>query len=232
MSIISNRGDKKIPKNFFEKKAWAQKMVVCGIDEVGRGCLAGPVVVAAVILPHKTTYILKDSKILTEQEREEAYGWITAHCLYSTASMSHTCVDNLTIYQATQLAMKKAYLQLIEFLPYDISRIKYLVIDAMPVSFDKAYVHKAFETYSFSYGESVSSSIAAASIVAKVTRDRLMKSFSRYFPLFSFDAHKGYGTKVHVRAIALHGQSLIHRKSFILKTKESEQSDECQQTLF
>jgi len=164
----------KIPKNFFEKKAWAENSFVCGIDEVGRGCLAGPVLASAVILPIGTKYRFKDSKILTAKEREQDFLWITENAFYSTAIVSHTIIDKINIYQATVHAMKCAYIQLIDILPFEYPQLKYLIVDAVPLIINKNYTHSALEIHNFPFGESVSTSIAAASIVAKVTRDHLI----------------------------------------------------------
>lgn len=222
----------KFSKNYFEKQAWQNNFYVCGIDEVGRGCLAGPVVVAAVVLPQNTNYSLKDSKILTEDEREAAYKWIIQKAYYSTAILSHDVIDKINIYQATLLAMKKAFIQLNEVLPFNSELIKYLVIDAMPLHVDVAYKHDQLETYYFPYGESISKSIAAASIVAKVTRDRLMGKIDQIIPGFNLAQHKGYGTKEHINEIKKKGISLIHRKSFLEGINKNEPELINQQNIF
>lgn len=214
----------KIPKNFFEKKAWAADTFVCGIDEVGRGCLAGPVIASAVILPIGTKCRFKDSKILTAQEREQDYLWITENAFYSTALVSPATIDKINIYQATVMAMRCAYMQLVDIIPFEYSQLKYLAVDAVPLVFDKNYTHKALEIHNFPFGESVSTSIAAASIVAKVTRDRLMDSMAEVFPAFSFNKHKGYGTKQHMLELENSGQSIIHRTSF-LKSLRAKNND-------
>lgn len=220
----------KIPKNFFEKKAWAADTFVCGIDEVGRGCLAGPVIASAVILPIGTKCRFKDSKVLTAQEREQDFLWITENAFYSTALVSPAIIDKINIYQATMLAMMRAYIQLIEIIPFEYRQLKYLVVDAVPLKLDQNYTHNALEIHNFPFGESVSTSIAAASIVAKVTRDRLMDNMADIFPAFSFDKHKGYGTKQHMLELEKSGQSIIHRTSF-LKSFRAKSNDH-QQSLF
>jgi len=214
-------------KNYYENKAWAQGLYTCGIDEVGRGCLAGPVVVAAVIIPQNCSYyLLKDSKIMDEAERDKAYKWIIKHCFYSVAISSNNVIDKINIYQATLLTMKKAYMQLVETMPYDHEQLKYVLIDAMPLIVSKSYTHKNLEFRHFNYGESRSISIAAASIIAKVTRDKLMKSMSTLFPALLINQHKGYGTKQHIALIESLGPTIVHRSSFIgkilSKTKESQ----------
>ncbi len=224
----------KIQKNHFEHLAWNEKLFVCGLDEVGRGCLAGPVVVAAVILPHNTTYrLLKDSKILEPEDRVTAYNWITKNCYWSVGYASHQTIDAINIYQATLFAMRKAYLQLTETLPFPIQQLKYIVIDAMPLNLDTTFGHEGLTFHHFTQGERFSTSIAAASIVAKVTRDRLMERISTFFPAFAFEQHKGYATKQHVSALLAQGPTIIHRSSFISEIKPREASEtNLQQTLF
>lgn len=203
-------------KNSFEKAAWQENRFACGIDEVGRGCLAGPVIVAAAIIPQNTSCcLLRDSKTMTETQREEAYAWITANCFYATAMVNHRLIDTCNIYDATLLAMKKAYLTLIVQLPFGFEHLRYILVDAMPLKLDSCNSHETLEIHHFPYGESYSSSIAAASIIAKVTRDRLMKKISPLFPVYDFAEHKGYATKKHITALLTHGSSVIHRKTFV-----------------
>lgn len=207
---------KKFLKNFFEKNAWAEGLYTCGIDEVGRGCLAGPVVVGAAIIPQNASYhLLRDSKLMSEEERLQAFKWINKNCHWSIGIAGHRIVDERNIYQATLYAMRKAYLQLIETLPFPLEKLKYVLIDAMPLSFDQTHGHKGLEFHHFNYGERLSTSIAAASIVAKVTRDRIMEELDPRFPGFAFGQHKGYATKQHIAALLEQGPSIIHRISFI-----------------
>ncbi len=223
----------KIPKNYFEKKAWAENLLVCGIDEVGRGCLAGPVVVGAVIIPPHAKYpLLKDSKLMDAAERNKAYTWITKHCYWSIGIASNHIIDNRNIYQATLYAMRKAYLQLTEKLPFPIEKIRYVLIDAMPLELEKVYGHQNLEYYHFNFGEKYSSSIAAGSIVAKVTRDRLMEKIDHLFPAFSFKQHKGYATKTHRTILQQQGPTIIHRTSFIDTIIDDLELGDEQQTLF
>lgn len=224
--------NKKFPRNFFENRAWENKLYVCGVDEVGRGCLAGPVVVSAVILPQKTTNSLKDSKVLTEKERKIAYEWIVQNTFYSTVILSHSIIDKINIYQATLLGMKRAFIQLNLTIPFNHELIKYLVIDAMPLKIDSAHSHANLEIHYFPFGESISSSIAAASIVAKVTRDKLMENMDLIIPGFNLAKHKGYGTKEHYEMIKNNGSSLIHRKSFLKGINQNEPKSRGQQNLF
>ncbi|MFH1644279.1 MAG: ribonuclease HII [bacterium] len=209
----------KYPKNYFEKKAWQENLYVCGIDEVGRGCFAGPLVVSAAILPINTKHkLLKDSKVLTEQERELAYEWLIKRCFYSTAIISNQQIDKINIYQATKLAMKKTFYQILQTIPFDSKKLKSLLIDAIPVDLEQIYKKENLEVFSMNYGESISTSIAAASIIAKVTRDNLMKKIHKIFPSFKLDQHKGYGTQLHRNLIINNGISIIHRKTFVSST--------------
>ena len=209
----------KIPHNFFEKKAWTNDLYVCGIDEAGRGCLAGPVVAAAVILPIGTKKHFEDSKKITASKREADFKWITENAYYSTASTSNEIIDKINIYQATRCAMEQAYKELIGCIPFSYQALRYLIVDAMPLSFGKDYLHETLEIDHFPFGESVSTSIAAASIVAKVTRDRLMNEMAEIFPAFSFHKHKGYGTKQHLQELASNGYTINHRISFLKALK-------------
>ena len=221
------------PKYFFEKDAWAQNLLVCGIDEAGRGPLAGPVVVAAVILPRDTTYkLLKDSKIMTEEEREQAYQWITSHCLFSVAQADHSQIDRINIYQSTLHAMRRAYIQLIGTIGSQFETLRYVVVDAMPVFMNEPYKHSNLDFHNFTFGETYSRSIAAASIVAKVTRDRLMKTTQKLFPAYAFGDHKGYATKEHIASIHQHGPSIVHRTSYLSNILKNQQDHEHQNLLF
>lgn len=231
--MLSTSTKFKFAKNFFEKKAWQDKFFVCGIDEAGRGSLAGPLVVAAVILPQNTCfYLLKDSKILTKKEREKAFRWIVKNCIYSCAIISPSVIDEINIYRATLLAMKRSFIQVVEILPFKYEFLKYLIIDAMPLKLDSVYKSRVLEIYNFPFGESLSSSIAAASIIAKVTRDRMMDEFHSIFPAFCFDCNKGYGTKKHVENITFKGASIVHRLSFIGNFLKVKKNDEYQQFIF
>jgi len=220
-------------RNYYEDKAWAQGLFTCGIDEVGRGCLAGPVVVAAAIIPQNANYyLLKDSKSLEEEFREKAFKWITKNCFYSVAIASNMVIDKINIYQATLLAMKKSYMQLVETMPIPHEKLRYVLIDAVPLVVDKSYTHKNLEFRNFTSGEDRSASIAAASIIAKVTRDRLMKKIDPLFPAHLINKHKGYGTKQHVKVILSQGPTILHRSSFLSKFKVDDQDNEQQQQLF
>ena len=202
----------KFGKNFFENSAWDDNALVCGIDEVGRGCLAGPVVAAAVVLPHKKApQFLKDSKVLSEQERNTTAKWIEKNCYYAIGIIHHRLIDQHNIWHATLFAMKKAVFGLL--ISHGKS-IKSIVIDAMPLSLENSPYHDIPVHY-FIKGEEKSSSIAAASIIAKVKRDQLMQKFSGIFPGYFLEKHKGYATPQHKKSILEEGHSLIHRVTFL-----------------
>ncbi len=220
-------------KQMFEKSAWQKNLYCCGIDEVGRGCLAGPLVTGAVILPIGAKYkYLKDSKILTEKERELAYDWIVKNAFYTTAITCHQTIDNINIYQATLKTMHKVFVNLYEKKQINFEKLKYILVDAMPLKINNIYMHKNLELHYFNYGESFSTSIAAASIVAKVTRDNIMKRISPLFPNYTLDQHKGYAAPKHCKSIIEHGATIIHRKTFITKISQEKNDVPKQQQLF
>ena len=221
VSFQSQKNGEKITKNAFEKAAWQVKTVVCGIDEVGRGCLAGPVVTAAVILPAgKTSKLLKDSKIMTESERIKAYTWIKKHCFYGIGMVSNRLIDQHNIWQATLIAMQKAAINLMAITPE--IPVAFL-IDAMPLKMVNS-VYSSIPVYHFPKGEQKSCSIAAASIVAKVWRDELVKRMDNSFPGYALGEHKGYATKKHRMCLRGQNISLIHRISF-LKNNDPEKKE-------
>ena len=180
--------------------------LICGVDEAGRGPLAGPVCAAAVILPsHVDIPGLDDSKKLTDKRRRELMPLIMQNALaYGIAFADHAEIDQINILQATFLAMERA-IEKLEIKPdlllIDGNRQKDFGIPAETV------VH----------GDSLSASIAAASILAKVTRDDYMQQMSKYYHNYGFDVHKGYGTKAHYAALAAFGPSDIHRMTFLKK---------------
>ncbi len=205
-------------KNHYENAAWQAQSVVCGIDEVGRGCLAGPLVAAAVILPiGKINRLLKDSKLMTPEEREKAAKWIRKHCRYAIGIVHNRIIDQNNIWQANLIAMKKALINLLAICPQAPSAI---LVDAMPLQLaDTAFAD--IPLHYFPYGESKSTSIAAASIIAKVTRDELMRKYDVIFPGYNLKNHKGYSTKTHKAIIREHAHTIIHRMSFLgFLTKE------------
>lgn len=180
--------------------------VICGIDEAGRGPLAGPVCAAAVILPSGLEIEgLNDSKKLTEKRREALYDVIIEKAVaYGIGFASEEEIDEINILQATFLAMRRALEQL---------RVKpdiALVDGNREPNFD-------IPVKTIIKGDSLSANIAAASILAKVTRDRLMVEQDAIYPQYKFAVHKGYGTKAHYEAIAAHGMCPIHRRTFLKK---------------
>ncbi|MCU1322751.1 MAG: Ribonuclease [Acidobacteriaceae bacterium] len=178
---------------------------IAGIDEVGRGALFGPVVAAAVILPEEIDCLskagLKDSKQMKREDRETLDGMIRAMAIaVCVAEVDAETIDRVNIYQATRMAMLAA-VQGLTVEP------DHLLIDAMRVD------HRCAQTRLF-YGDSLSLSIAAASVVAKVHRDGLMREMDLLHPVYGLASHKGYGTPAHRRALAEHGPCALHRRSF------------------
>ncbi len=220
-----------LKKNLFENNAWRNNLYTCGIDEVGRGCLAGPLVTAAAILPKNANFeLLKDSKILSKKNRGKAFEWIKKNCIYSIAISSHHIIDKNNIYQATLQTMKKSLLGILQKI--NPINIKYVLIDAMPLNLSTLDCYKNIDIKYFNKGEKYSTSIAAASIVAKVTRDKLMEKINHIFPQFYFDQNKGYGTKNHVESLLQNGPNIIHRKTFISKIWRQNDQGGKQETLF
>lgn len=180
--------------------------LVCGVDEAGRGPLAGPVCAAAVILPPEVEIPgLNDSKKLTDKKRRELFPIIKEKAIaYGIAFADHEEIDRINILQATYLAMERAINQLSvkpDIALIDGNRAKDF---GLPV---KTVVH----------GDSLSASIAAASILAKVTRDDWMEEAAKVYPQYQFEKHKAYGTKDHYAALDAYGPSPIHRMSFLKK---------------
>ena len=176
---------------------------VAGCDEVGRGCLAGPVVAAAVILdPDRQIPGVCDSKMTTQAERERLYGAITQKALaWSVASAPAGEIDDINIHQASLQAMRRAVLAIVplpDLVLVDAFRIPDLWIPQRAVP----------------HGDRRCSAIAAASIIAKVTRDQEMLGHHASDPRYGYDRHKGYATAVHLAAVARHGYSPLHRRSF------------------
>lgn len=175
---------------------------IVGIDEVGRGPLAGPVVAAAVILPENFQLIgVNDSKKLSAKKREDLYDEIQNQAISIGIGMvDHTIIDEINIYQASKLAMEIALADLC-FVP------DYLLIDAMKldVTIPQENIIK---------GDARSISIAAASIIAKVIRDRLMEDYAKIYPGYGFENNAGYGTKEHLLGLEQKGICTIHRKTF------------------
>ena len=180
--------------------------VICGVDEAGRGPLAGPVCAAAVILPEGLVIPgLNDSKKLTDKKRRELYPIIKEQAVaYGIAFASREEIDELNILQATFLAMKRAIAQLegkANFALIDGNRETDFGVPCMTVV----------------KGDSRSANIAAASVLAKVTRDDFMEELAKQYPQYGFEVHKGYGTKAHYAALTEHGMCDEHRRTFLKK---------------
>jgi ribonuclease HII len=201
---------KPIDRFEFERALWRQNRVrVAGVDEAGRGPLAGPVVAAAVILPPRWAETglpaelagLNDSKQLTEAQREIFFAFITgcSEIRFAIAQADAALIDEINILQATHRAMNDA-LALLD--------PEHALVDGLPVRTLRVPQTALVK------GDGRSYSIAAASVLAKVTRDRLMRDYHVQFPEYGFADHKGYGTAKHLAAIAAHGACLIHRKTF------------------
>ena len=190
-----------------EDSLYAQGIgVICGVDEAGRGPLAGPVCAAAVILPpHLEIPGLDDSKKLTDKRRRELMPVIKEQAIaYGIGLASHEEIDEINILQATFLAMQRA-------------------LDQMQVKPDFALIDGNREkdfglpVKTVVKGDSLSANIAAASVLAKVTRDDLMEAMAEEYPQYGFEIHKGYGTKAHYEALRTYGASPVHRTSFLKK---------------
>jgi ribonuclease HII len=212
-------GAKLIDRFEFERVLWRKNLTrVAGVDEAGRGPLAGPIVAAAAILPSRWSESdlpielegLNDSKQLTETQREKFFLFIT-NCNeinFSIAQADAALIDEINILQATHRAMNEALAKLNP-------QPQHALVDGRPVRTMRVPQTAIIK------GDARSYSIAAASVLAKVTRDRLMLGFHAQFPAYGFAEHKGYGTAKHLAAIEKHGACPIHRKSFApLKPKE------------
>lgn len=196
----------------YENKAYDSGFsLVCGIDEAGRGPLAGPVYAAAVVLPkgHIVDGV-NDSKKISEKKREILFDKIIDECLcYSVGIATEQEIDEINILQATFLAMRRA-------------------VDGLSVKPDIALIDGNkkpgldIEQWDIVKGDSKSANIAAASIIAKVSRDRYMLEMSEKYPQYQFEKHKGYGTKLHYEMIEKYGISPIHRKTFLKKILNNE----------
>lgn len=191
----------------YENEAYAKGFnVICGVDEAGRGPLAGPVYAAAVILPKG--YVVdgvNDSKKLSEKKREMLFDKITNECVcYNIGIATEQEIDEINILQATFLAMRRA-------------------VEGLDVKPDIALIDGnkkpglEIEQWDIVKGDAKSANIAAASIIAKVSRDRYMLEMAEKYPQYQFEKHKGYGTKLHYEMLEKYGVSPIHRKTFLKK---------------
>jgi len=187
----------------FEKRAWSMgARMVAGVDEVGRGSLFGPVVAAAVILrPEYRIRGLRDSKLLLADRREVLAERIREHCIaWSVAAVDAARIDQINIYHASRLAMREAVMSLQP-------AADHLLVDAMRIDCD-------LQQQKIIHGDALSASIAAASIIAKVWRDRLVREWDPVFPLYGLASNKGYSTPRHLKALREHGPSPLPRQSF------------------
>lgn len=189
----------------YENDLYAQgKQYIGGVDEVGRGPLIGPVVTACVVLPKGFVLEgLTDSKKLSEKKRDLFYDYILENCIaYATYSISAEEIDKINIYEASRQAMIGAIKEVQKQIP-----LEHVLVDAMPLDID-------IETTSIIKGDAKSISIAAASVVAKVTRDRMMYELDKLHPEYGFASHKGYPTKKHIEAIHKYGIFKGYRLSY------------------
>jgi len=187
-----------------ERTFWDRGLFPASMDEVGRGPLAGPVVTACVVMPKAPLLqYVNDSKKLSEKRREGLYGEIIAAAVaYGIGSADQSEIDDMNILNATKLAFERAYINM----NYECSDILIDAVSGLKIS---------PTLHSFVHGDALSYSIAAASIIAKVTRDRYMVSMHEIYPQYGFDKHKGYGTAQHMSALREHGPCPLHRASFI-----------------
>jgi ribonuclease HII len=210
-----------------EKKLWKKGCkYVIGVDEVGRGAFAGPVTVGAVIFPinFKSEFLnqVNDSKILSPDKRSAVSPLIKKHLIYSISTVSVKHINKLGIGKATEMAFRKSVSSIMKkvLCIESINKEKYLIhntkcfllVDGFHIKYVKGIGLK--NQKAIIKGDSLSYSIAAASIIAKVHRDNLMVKLSRRYPNYSFEIHKGYGTKTHREKIKKHGLSKVHRGAF------------------
>lgn len=203
-------------KLHFETALWKQGLhFVAGVDEAGRGPLAGPVVAATVVFP--ADFFLRevdDSKRLPAETRERLYPKIIRHCTtYGVGIVSVEEIDRLNIYQAAMLAMRKAVCQLSP-------AAQHVLVDGRPIP------HLDLPQTAIVQGDQLSFTIGAASIIAKVVRDRIMLDYHHQFPHYGFDAHKGYSTPAHIEALRRYGPCAIHRRSFHPRALQDAKSEE------
>lgn len=198
-------GDCMIDLYQYEKELFQKNVdYIGGVDEVGRGPLIGPVVAACCVLPKN--FILEgltDSKKLTEKKREQYSSYIMEHCLaYGIGSISPEIIDKINIYEATKLAMKQAIEEVQKQIP-----LQHVLIDAMKLDLN-------IPSTSIIKGDAKSISIAAASVLAKVTRDHMMIELDKKYPMYGYKNHKGYPTKKHIEAIYQYGLIEGYRKTY------------------
>lgn len=199
----------------YERKLRGEgRTFIAGVDEVGRGPLAGPVVAVAMVLPEDFDILgVDDSKKLTEKKREKLFDEILNHAIcYGIGTRDNKTIDEVNILEATKLAMTDAVYEAEKMLKEKLGEdkeIDFVLFDAMEIKGVKK------PQMSLIKGDSKSVSIASASIVAKVTRDRLMVKYNDIYPGYAFDRNKGYGTKAHYEGLSAQGMTPIHRRSFL-----------------
>lgn len=179
--------------------------ILVGIDEAGRGPLAGPVIAGACVLPADTAIpsFIQDSKALSSSQREEAFNWIKGHCICGHGVCSAEVVDEKGILGATEIAMNAA-LNIVE----DQVTPSAVLVDG------RDHFFFPYPKIGMIKGDAIEPVISAASIIAKVIRDRMMVEYVRKYPQYAFDQHKGYGTQQHMEELRTHGLSPIHRETF------------------
>ena len=188
----------------FENELYSEGInYIGGVDEVGRGPLIGPVVACCCVLPKGFTLEgLTDSKKLTEKKRDEYYEYLIHNTIYGLGIIDAEKIDEVNIYEATKLAMYEAIANVRKQV-----NLEYVLIDAMPLDLD-------IPTNSIIKGDAKSISIAAASVIAKVTRDRMMIELDKKYPMYGYAKHKGYPTKAHIEAMHKYGLIDGYRKSY------------------
>lgn len=194
-----------LPGNMYEKQFWKEKKIVAGIDEAGRGPLAGPVCAAALILPpnFRNTLKISDSKVLNHDQHISVYQKLKEKAIFAFDMIDNEIIDKINILQATQSAMKNAVMKLSQYPEFLLVDGNYFLGFGIP-----------FKT--IVKGDSKSISIAAASIIAKLMRDNYMTEVAdAEYPEYGFKNHKGYATKEHFKAIEEYGVCPLHRKSFL-----------------
>ena len=188
----------------FENELYSEGIkYIGGVDEVGRGPLIGPVVACCCVLPKEFKLEgLTDSKKLTEKKRDEYYEYLIQNTIYGLGIIDAEKIDEVNIYEATKLAMYEAIANVRKQV-----NLEYVLIDAMPLDLD-------IPTNSIIKGDAKSISIAAASVIAKVTRDRMMIELDKKYPMYGYAKHKGYPTKAHIEAMHKYGLIEGYRKSY------------------
>ncbi len=204
---------KKVEEELYNEKGLK---AIAGIDEAGRGPLAGPVVVACALMP-KTSMIegVNDSKKISEKKREQLYEQITSEAIsYGIGIIDQKEIDEINILQATKkgltTAIKDMEAKLAEKPELEITKPDAILVDALTKIDTDGIPYK-----SIIHGDAISYSIACASIIAKVTRDRIMRQWDEIYPQYGFAKHKGYGTAAHIKALKEYGPCILHRASFI-----------------